>query len=78
MMDMRFEYHQLFNDLLQITKDVQNNFVGVFVGRTGTLVGIVKDINYINNKGTKPCKNCTLDRLFQNHIDMMKFGLEEA
>ena len=25
-----------------------------------------------------PCKNCTLDRLFQNHIDVMKFGLEEA
>ena len=79
-MDMRFEYHQLFEDLLRISTDVENNFVGGLVGgrRRGTLIGIVEDINYINNKGTKPCKNCTLDRLFQNHIDLLKFGLEEA
>ena len=77
---MGLEYHQLFEDLLQMPKDLEHNLVGGFGGgrRTGTLVGMVEDINYINDKGKMPWKHSTPDRLFQLHIDVMKFGLEEA
>ena len=82
-MDFGFEYHQLFEDLLQMTTDLENNLVGGFGGgkNTGTLVRMVEDINYINDKGKMPgnlWKHSTPDRLFQLHIDVMKFGLEEA
>ena len=53
-MDFGFEYHQLFEDLLQMTIDLENNLVGRFGGgrNTGTLVRMVEDINYVNDKGS--------------------------
>ena len=53
-MDFGFEYHQLFEDLLQMTIDLENNLVGRFGGgmNTGTLVRMVEDINYVNDKAS--------------------------
>ena len=53
-MDFGFEYHQLFEDLLQMTIDLENNLVGRFGGgrNTGTLVRMVEDFIYVNDKGS--------------------------
>ena len=53
-MDFGFEYHQLFEDLLQMTIDLKNNLFGRFGGgrNTGTHVRMVEDINYVNDKGS--------------------------
>ena len=53
-MYISMEYHQLFEDLLQMTENLEGHLVGGFrgaLGRTGLLLVVAEDINYIKDKG---------------------------
>ena len=82
-MYISMEYHQLFEDLLQMTENLEGHLVGGFRGapsRTGSLLVVAEDIHYIKDKGQMPSgwEHYTPGQLFQLHIDVMKFKLEEG
>ena len=56
-MYISMEYHQLFEDLLQMTENLKGHLVGGFRGaqsRNGLLLVVAEDIHYIKDKGQMP------------------------
>ena len=66
-----------------MTENLKGHLVDGFRGapsRTGSLLVVAEDIHYIKDKGQMPSgwEHYTPGQLFQLHIDVMKFKLEEG